>query len=96
MKIHDNGRVNSLQAYQKTNASVKAGKQTGKSGGRDEVSISSEALEMARGGHLTMTDEQRVAREHRIAELKQSVQSGTYEIDAKKVADKIARYLVGE
>lgn len=92
MKINENGKINPLQTYQKNNAAGKAAKET-KAAGRDELVISSEALEMAKKGPDQVNQEERAAH---LAQIKQSVQSGTYEIDARKVAEKIARYLIGE
>lgn len=95
MKIFDNGRVNPLQSYQKNNVSLKSEK--GKTAaGRDEVSISSEALEMMREGVSSANGEQSLAREQKVEQIKVSVQNGTYEIDPRKIADKIAKNLLGE
>lgn len=95
MKINENGRISPLQAYQKNNISAKTSKGA-TSAGRDEVTISSEALEMARGGASSVNAEQRAAREQKVEQIKQAVQNGTYEIDAQKIADTIIKNLLGE
>jgi negative regulator of flagellin synthesis FlgM len=93
MKINENGRINSLQAYQKNNVNPKTAKGE-KSASRDAVTISSEALEMARENFVNT--EQRARREEKVAQIKQSVQDGTYEIDARNIAEAILKNLLGE
>ncbi|MFC4768257.1 flagellar biosynthesis anti-sigma factor FlgM [Effusibacillus consociatus] len=96
MKIDNNGRINSIQSYQKNNSTPKTGSVNTNRSGRDEVSISSEALEMAQGGLMQTDARQRAEHREKLEQIKQSVKNGTYEIDPGKVAEKIARYLLGE
>lgn len=95
MKINEHGRIHSLQSYQKNNVSGKANKGA-QAAGRDEITISSEALEMARGNSSTVNVEQRAARDQYIEQIKQSVQNGIYEVDVHKIAEKVVKNLFGE
>lgn len=95
MKIYDNGRIPPLQPYSGNAVHPKAGRGNPAGGNRDELSISPEALEMSRG--MPQTDPEPLAADRkRVEEIKQSVRNGTYEVDIRKVADKIARHLLGE
>lgn len=93
MKINDNGRISPLQAYQKNQVNLKTAKGE-KSAGWDKVTISPEALEMARGNFANA--ELVALREEKVMQIKQSVQDGTYEIDARKIAEAILKNLLGE
>ncbi|GAX88893.1 flagellar biosynthesis anti-sigma factor FlgM [Effusibacillus lacus] len=96
MKIYENGRIQSLQAYQKNQPAAKPGLVKAKSSGKDELSISQEALEMAQVGMTPANGDKRLSRTDRLEQLKQLVENGTYEVNEHKIADKIARYLLGE
>jgi negative regulator of flagellin synthesis FlgM len=96
MKIDNNGRIQPYSSYQKNNGVSKTGQSSSRNSGRDELSISSEALEMAQGGSPQTDAQQRASHAEKLVQLKESVQNGTYEIDARKIAEKIARYLLGE
>lgn len=93
MKINDNGRISPLQAYQRNQLNPKTAKGE-KSAGRDKVTISSEALEMARGNFVNA--EPVALREEKVIQIKQSIQSGAYEIDPRKIAEAILKNLLGE
>lgn len=96
MKINENGRINPLQSYQKNGPPRKAADVTARGTSRDEVSISPEALEMAQGGLSQAESQQRTAHTENLEQIRQSVQNGTYQVDVRKVAEKLARYLLGE
>ncbi|WP_018132177.1 flagellar biosynthesis anti-sigma factor FlgM [Effusibacillus pohliae] len=95
MKINGDGRIHPLQPYQRNSGLVKAGQAGARGSSRDELSISLEALQMAQSGP-PIDPQQRTEHAEKVQRIKQAVQNGTYEIDARKVADKIARYLLGE
>ncbi|BCJ87862.1 flagellar biosynthesis anti-sigma factor FlgM [Effusibacillus dendaii] len=89
MKVNENGGVNSVQPYKKATAYSKTEKYVAGDGRTDELSISSEAMELSR-------DRTNAVERERVEQIKQAVQSGTYTIDVHKIADKMARYLLGE
>jgi negative regulator of flagellin synthesis FlgM len=55
---------------------------------KDEVSISSEALELLRSQQVTSAD-----RTEKIDELKKSVSAGTYYVDEGKLAEKLLPFI---
>ncbi|MDO7906560.1 flagellar biosynthesis anti-sigma factor FlgM [Paenibacillus sp. JX-17] len=80
MKINETNRVGAINSYQRN---VEAGRtEEKKSRRKDEVSISSEALEMLQRS----SDPERA---QKIQALKQQVASGNYQVDAGKLADKL-------
>lgn len=83
MKINDTSRVGGVNPYRKANE-VKSADQVAKKSRRDEVQISSEAKELL----------SQVQNSGRVEELKQAVQSGTYQVDSRKVAEKLLPYLL--
>lgn len=90
MNINHINRVGSVNPYRKQVAAGKtesAGRQASK---QDGVEFSDEALK------LLGTKPQAVdpARTERIAELKEAVSTGTYHVDAGKVAEKLLPYLL--
>jgi len=85
MKINGMNGVGPVNRYQKQQDSVPfaaAGKNNKK---KDQVEISNEAKELL-GVQGTASSE-------KIEALKKSVQSGTYHVDARKLADKIYPFL---
>lgn len=87
MKINETGRVGALNKYQRHIESQRQDSDR-KARRKDEVSISTEAMELlqARG------KAQDPLRLERIEELKSQVSSGTYHVDAGKLAEKLAPY----
>jgi len=81
MKINETQRLTGIQSYRKTGEAHVA-KQVRKSQ-KDELQISSEAKELLSS----------VRNEKRIEELKQAVASGTYHVDAWKLAEKLLPFL---
>ncbi|MDT2192569.1 flagellar biosynthesis anti-sigma factor FlgM [Paenibacillus larvae] len=57
----------------------------GKSMGKDEVQILAEAKELL--------DAREPERQKRIEELKQAVSAGTYQVDARKLAEKLLPFI---
>ncbi|WP_136607143.1 flagellar biosynthesis anti-sigma factor FlgM [Paenibacillus dokdonensis] len=87
MKINDTGRVGGVNPYQRN---METQRQEAKKMERrkDEVSISSEAIEMLEAQERS-TDPERI---QRIQDLKQQVSSGTYHVDSGKIAEKLMPY----
>ena len=87
MKINEVNRINGVaNAYQKqsdlhANRSAKAKR-------KDEVQISEMAKEM-----LTTSKMNEAGRSQRIDQLKQSVATGTYHVEAGKIAEKLLPFL---
>ncbi|WP_430691855.1 flagellar biosynthesis anti-sigma factor FlgM [Paenibacillus woosongensis] len=86
LKINETGRINGVNPYQRNvenrDTSVDKKKQ------RDQLSISSEARIMLEE-HNQVQDPKRM---ERIAELKKAVSTGTYHVEANKLAEKLAPY----
>lgn len=78
MKINDTSRVGRVNPYRTAlNSQAAAGEV--KKGKKDEVQISAEAKEMLSS----------VQNSDKIEELKEAVSNGTYQVDARKLAEKI-------
>ncbi|WP_068497255.1 flagellar biosynthesis anti-sigma factor FlgM [Paenibacillus kribbensis] len=84
MKINETNRIGAINPYQRN---IETGRQEEqkKSRRKDEVSISPEAMEMLNRS----SDTDRVKK---IQDLKQQVASGTYRVDADKIAEKLLPY----
>lgn len=90
MNINPINRVGSVHSYRKQVEAGKAGA-VGKAGAKkDGVEISDEALKLLES-RPQGTD---AARAERIAELKEAVSTGTYRVEAGKVAEKLLPYLL--
>ncbi|UVI29899.1 flagellar biosynthesis anti-sigma factor FlgM [Paenibacillus spongiae] len=86
MKINEPQRIGAVNPYQKHNEH-----RTGEMGRKrktDEVQISAEAQEM-----LSYSRVNNAERTKRIEELKQEVSTGTYHVDAGKIAEKVWPFL---
>jgi negative regulator of flagellin synthesis FlgM len=91
MKINENQRFSSLQAYRAGNSpkDARVG-MTGKTGPvKDQVVISSEAKEL-----LVAEQTNTTKRTQNIEGLKQAVQSGTYKVNTEILAEKLLPYLM--
>ncbi|RCW44820.1 flagellar biosynthesis anti-sigma factor FlgM [Paenibacillus prosopidis] len=86
MKINEPKRIGALNPYQKMNESRTSG--ANKAHKKDEVQISAAAKEM-----LTTSQANSAERSQRIEQLKKSVASGTYHVEAGKIAEKLLPYL---
>lgn len=60
-----------------------------KTGGKDQVHISEQAKELQR--IQALTNEPDPARSERVARIKQSIDSGTYDVSGRKVGDAIIK-----
>ncbi|WP_188206714.1 flagellar biosynthesis anti-sigma factor FlgM [Alkalibacillus aidingensis] len=74
-------KVNPYQKQLQNQPSVKQ-----KSNQADQVEISAKAKEMQQGNSLVK------ARQEHVNEIKQQVQNGEYEVDAKKTAEKLKAF----
>ncbi|MFF2889977.1 flagellar biosynthesis anti-sigma factor FlgM [Paenibacillus sp. NPDC057967] len=86
LKINETNRIGSMQSYQKQNDFRL--NDTNKTKKKDEVHISAEAKEM-----LTTSKLNSAERAQYIDQLKQSVTTGTYRVEAEKIAEKLLPYL---
>ncbi|MDO3412086.1 flagellar biosynthesis anti-sigma factor FlgM [Saccharibacillus sp. CPCC 101409] len=89
MKINDTSRIGAVNPYQRTNEAQRTQETKKPEARKDEVTISPEAMQMLQAANKT-TDTDRTAR---IQELKQQVASGTYSVDANKIAEKLLPFL---
>ncbi|MBA9085772.1 negative regulator of flagellin synthesis FlgM [Fontibacillus solani] len=87
MKINDTGRLGAINNYQRQVESQRKDSDL-KSRRKDEVSISSEAKELLKAQETA----QDPARVELIEDLKSRVSSGTYNVDAGALAEKLAPY----
>ncbi|XEC97529.1 flagellar biosynthesis anti-sigma factor FlgM [Paenibacillus tarimensis] len=84
MKINETNRIGNLNAYQKQQQYTG---QTNKKRKTDEVQISAEAQKLLTDSRINETEQAA-----RIQELKENVSTGTYRVDADKVAEKLLKY----
>lgn len=87
MKINETGRINGINPYQR-NAESSRQSEAKISQRKDEVSISSEAMEMLQASGKTES----VERKERIQDLKNQVSTGTYQVESGKLAEKLMPY----
>lgn len=87
MKINDVGRVGAIQAYKKTNKTKGSNKADAK---RDELQISKAAQELLKVQKNDILNP--AARAEKVERLKEQVESGTYHVESKAIADKMMRY----
>lgn len=89
MKINETGRLSSIQAYRNQAQAAKEAQQVTKSKqARDNVKISEEAKKLLETQRAQAND-----RTERIEQLKKQVQSGTYQVSAEKLAEKLWPFL---
>ncbi|GFN32661.1 hypothetical protein PCURB6_29210 [Paenibacillus curdlanolyticus] len=87
MKINETQRIGAINPYHKNNGQ-RVFESIGKKK-RDDVQISTEAKEMLQSQQGVQSPE----RQKQIEELKNQVSTGTYYVDAGKVAEKLLPYL---
>ena len=87
MKSNETGRINAMNPYQRS-ADAQRQEQMKKSSRKDEVSISDEAIQLLQAQN-SGNDAERALK---IDSLKQQVSAGTYQVDAAKLAEKLAPY----
>ncbi|ASJ56102.1 flagellar biosynthesis anti-sigma factor FlgM [Brevibacillus formosus] len=87
MRINEPNRVGMINAYNKT-----GNNQVGKSDkipmGKDEVNISTEALEMQR----KVEDVNSPQRREKVEQLKKQVEEGKYHVSSERIADKLLSF----
>ncbi|MEJ8302695.1 flagellar biosynthesis anti-sigma factor FlgM [Saccharibacillus sacchari] len=88
MKINEPSRIAAVNPYQRTQETQRT-EETKKAVRKDEVTISTEAMDMLKAANKP-ADSERAAR---IQDLKQQVAAGTYSVDANKIAEKLLPYL---
>lgn len=88
MKINEPSRIGAINSYQRNVESNQQQADAKKSRRKDEVSISPEAMKMLEEQGRT----QDPARAQRIQELKEQISTGTYQVDSRKLADKLLPY----
>lgn len=91
MNINQVNRVGAVNPYRKQVETGKAGSAGKQALKRDGVEFSDEARKLASGSGGTDP-----ARTERIAELKEAVATGTYSVEAGKVAEKLLPRLLAE
>lgn len=89
MKINESGRIGAVNSYKRATDSKQA-QSLSKTGKKDEVQISPEAKELL--GALG-ADSVQGARTQKLEDLKYSVSTGTYSVDAGKIAEKLWPYI---
>lgn len=86
MKIQGSNIINSTNPYNRNQH--KDNLTTDKSNRKDQLSISSEAMAMLD----ELSGKQHAERSQKVEELKHQVQSGTYQVEAGKVAEKLLEW----
>ncbi|MCM3079648.1 flagellar biosynthesis anti-sigma factor FlgM [Brevibacillus invocatus] len=87
MRIHEPNRTGMIQAYNKTGTAPV--KKNGKLAmGKDEVKISTEAMEMLK----QVEDPNAPARREKVEQLRKKVEEGTYHVPSEKIADKFLSF----
>jgi negative regulator of flagellin synthesis FlgM len=89
MKINEGQRIGSVNPYKKTTDVANTGAAEKKNKPKDQVQISSEAMELL-GAQGTVRTEEHI---QRLNELRESVSAGTYHVDAKKIAEKLFPFI---
>ena len=87
MRINNDGINKMLNIYNKNQGNVDKAEKLGKSKKTDQLNISSNARDFQVA--MEQIKNQPEIREEKVAEIKRQKESGTYEIDAKKIADKM-------
>lgn len=87
MKINDTQRVGGINPYRR-NQDSKSLRTDKKDLGKDQIQISSEAKEL-----LEANVAQSTSQAEKVQQLKQSVATGTYHVEAGKIAEKLLPYL---
>ncbi|MFF2912238.1 flagellar biosynthesis anti-sigma factor FlgM [Paenibacillus sp. NPDC057934] len=88
MKINETGRINAINPYQRSAESQRQ-EQMKKNSRKDEATFSDEALKLLQAQNSGKVDADRAVK---IESLKQQVSAGTYQVDAAKLAEKLAPY----
>jgi len=86
MKINEPQRIGAINPYQRQNEQKFTEVSPKKK--RDNLEISPEAMEMLQSQNIKNND-----RLERIDSLKQQVQTGTYHVEANRIAEKLLPYM---
>ncbi|MBP1992638.1 flagellar biosynthesis anti-sigma factor FlgM [Paenibacillus eucommiae] len=89
MKINDSQRIGSVNPYKKANDSINTNAAGKINKPKDQVEISPEAKELL-GAQGNVRSEEQI---RRLEELRESVSSGTYHVDARKIAEKMFPFI---
>lgn len=89
MKINESQRSSGINPYARSKHSTSVNGAEKKNKVKDEVQISAEAKELLESRKSSRSEEL----SQRIEDLKQSVASGTYHVEAGKVAEKLLPYI---
>lgn len=89
MKINETQRLGAVNPYR--NKSDLRAAQTSNKQKRDDVQISSEAMEMLQSQNVE--NAKSPERQRQIDELKNQVSTGTYHVESGKLAEKLLPYL---
>ncbi|MCZ8523314.1 MULTISPECIES: flagellar biosynthesis anti-sigma factor FlgM [Paenibacillus] len=92
MKINGSNQLSAISRYKKT-ADTQQAAAPAKTKQKDQVEISSQAKELLESQSVKAAGNAADARAEKINALKQAVQSGTYSVDASKLADRMLPYL---
>ncbi|AEI38750.1 flagellar biosynthesis anti-sigma factor FlgM [Paenibacillus mucilaginosus] len=92
MKINGSNQMNAISRYKKT-AEPQQAAAPAKAKPKDQVEISSQAKELLESQSVKSAGAAADARAEKIQSLKQAVQSGTYSVDAGKLAERLLPYL---
>jgi len=87
VKINDINPIKGINKYQQTHQQERELKKSEKK--KDQISISEEAKAM-------LEETKHTSKQERIAELKEQIDSGTYQVDSKLVADKMLKWYKGK
>ena len=87
MRINEPNRTGMINAYNRTGAAP-AGKSGKLAMGRDEVNISTEAMEMLR----KVEDLDAPARREKVEQLRKQVEENTYHVPAERIAEKFLSF----
>lgn len=82
-----NDAINKMLNIYNKQAKVEKTKEAKKAGKSDQLNISSSAREFQVA--MEEVKKQTEIREQKVAEIKRQIESGTYKVDAKKIADKM-------
>lgn len=93
MKINETPRVGALHSYHKQRDHMIEHGNKGKAKMKDAVEISQEAKELLENQKIATSGSNDPQRTQRLEQLKHAIQSGTYEVDAHKVAEKLLPYI---
>jgi negative regulator of flagellin synthesis FlgM len=83
MKINDTQRIAAVNTYRKSNEDKLSQAEGKKQKKKDEVNISSEAKQLLGASGV----------KQQVEELKQSYLTGTYHVEASKIAEKLLPYI---